>query len=69
MECSDDGLQLIHFNKSKCCKYNFKNVNFCYLKYKERLYDCRSSKVGYWFSIHEHWRHKNNDHNNKITKA
>ena len=25
--------------------------------------------MGYYVSIHEHWRHKNNDHNNKITKA
>ena len=41
------------------------NYNFCYSNYKETLLDCKSSKVGYCFSFHEHCRYKNNDHNNK----
>ena len=51
--------------KIKVAKYNFKSCNFYFLKCKDSLQDCKSSKVGYFISLHKYSRHKNNAKINK----
>ena len=46
--------------KVKVAKYNFKSCNFYFLRCKDSLQDCNSSKVGYFISLHKYCRHKNN---------
>ena len=54
--------------KVKVAKYNFKNCNFYFLKCKESLQECKSSKVGHFISLYKYCRHKNNDKINKRRK-
>ena len=53
------------FLKIKVAKYNFKSYSFYFLKCKDSLQDCKSSKVGYFISLHKYSRHKNNAKINK----
>ena len=55
-------------SKVKVAKYNFKNCIFYFLKCKELLHDCKSSKVVYFISLHKYCRHKNNAKINKRRK-
>ena len=55
--------------KVKVAKYNFKRCNFYFLKCEDSLQDCNSSKVGYFMSLHEYSRHKNNAKNKKRRKS
>ena len=52
----------------KVAKYNFKSCNFYCLKCKELPQDCKSSKIGYFISLHKYCRHKNDAKINKRRK-
>ena len=54
--------------KAKVAKYNFKSCKFYFLKYKDSLQDCKSSKEDYFTSFHKYSRHKNNAKINKRRK-
>ena len=54
--------------KVKVAKYNFKNCIFYFLKCKESLHDCKSSKVGCFISFYKYCRHKSNAKINKRRK-